>query len=78
MKLSRLFQPRNPLFWLMLAVNALSTALAWITHNRPLNTGVMLVVGIFAIGNALIGTWLIVRLLRTNPDGTTKSANPPH
>jgi hypothetical protein len=65
MKLSRIFQPRNPLFWMMVAVNALSSALAWIVHNRPLNTPAMLVVAIFALGNAVIGTWLLVRLLRT-------------
>ena len=74
MKLSRLFQPRNPLCWIMLAVNALSPALAWIVRNRPLNTWAMLVVSIFAVGNALIGTWLVVRLLRTPPDSPEKNA----
>ena len=67
MKLSRLFQPRNPLFWMMLALNALSAALAWIVQNRPLSAWVMLVVGGFAIANALIGTWLVWRLLRDGP-----------
>ena len=67
MKLSRLFQPRNPLFWLMLLLNALSAALAWIVHNRVLDTWLMLIVGIFAVGNALIGSWLIWRLLRDEP-----------
>ncbi|MEY3488013.1 MAG: hypothetical protein RL075_2018, partial [Pseudomonadota bacterium] len=37
MKLSRLFQPRNPIFWIMLSLNALSMALAWLVENRPLN-----------------------------------------
>ena len=64
MKLSRLFQPRNPLFWMMLALNALSAALAWIVQNRPLNTLAMIIVGVFAICNALIGTWLMWRLVR--------------
>ncbi len=67
MKLSRLFQPRNPLFWMMLAINALSTALAWIVHNRPLNTLAMVIVGVFALSNALIGTWLMWRLVRDEP-----------
>lgn len=67
MKLSRLFQPRNPLFWLAVLLNALSAALAWIVQNRPLNGWATLVVGGFAIGNALIGTWLIWRLLRDEP-----------
>jgi hypothetical protein len=69
MKLSRLFQPRNPLFWMMLALNALSTALAWIVHNRPLNTLAMVIVGVFALSNALIGTWLMWRLVRDDPEG---------
>lgn len=70
MKLSRLFQPRNPLFWLMLLLNALSAALAWMVQYRPLNGWASLVVGIFAVGNAVIGSWLIWRLLRDEP--------PPH
>lgn len=72
MKLSRLFQPHNPLFWIMLVLNALSPALAWIVHNRPLNVwGALLVTG-FAIGNAVLGTWLAWRLMRggTGADAT--------
>lgn len=67
MKWSRLLQPRNPLFWLMLALNALSAALAWIVQNRPLNTLAMIIVGVFALSNALIGAWLTWRLLRDQP-----------
>ena len=67
MKLSRLFQPRNPLFWLMLLLNALSAALAWMVQYRPLNGWASLVVVIFAVGNAVIGSWLIWRLLRDEP-----------
>ena len=67
MKLSRLFQPRNPLFWMMVALNALSAALAWIVQNRSLNTMAMVIVAVFAICNAVIGTWLLWRLLRDEP-----------
>ena len=67
MKLFRVFQPRNPLFWLMLALNALSAALAWIVQNRPLNTVAMVVVAVFALCNALVGTWLLWRLMRDEP-----------
>ncbi|MDO8385903.1 MAG: hypothetical protein Q7T13_05805 [Polaromonas sp.] len=67
MKLSRLFQPRNPLFWMMLVLNLLSAALAWIVQNRPLNTLAMIIVGVFALCNALIGTWLMWRLVRDEP-----------
>jgi hypothetical protein len=64
MKLTRLFQPRNPLFWMMVTLNVLSTLLMWIVHNRPLSTFGMLVVGGFALCNALLGTWLAWRLVR--------------
>ena len=67
MKLSRLFQPRNPLFWLMLLLNILSAALAWVVQYRSLNGWASLVVAIFAVGNALLGSWLIWRLLRDEP-----------
>lgn len=67
MKFSRLFQPRNPLFWIMLVLNGLSTALAWVAHNRPLNAWGALLVSGFAIGNAAIGIWLAWRLMRNDP-----------
>lgn len=67
MKLSRLFQPRNPLFWLMLALNALSPALAWVARNRSLNGWGVLLFSLLAVGNALLGLWLAWRLLREDP-----------
>ena len=66
-KLKRLYQPRNPLFWLMVALNLLSYALSWIVQNRSLNTLGMLLVGGFALVNAAGGTWLMWRLLQTEP-----------
>ena len=47
----------------MLALNALSFALAWIVQNRALNSAGMLMVGGFALANAVLGTWLLWRLL---------------
>lgn len=67
MKLLRIYQPRNPLFWIMLALNALSYALAWIVQNRSLNTLGMLLVGGFALVNAVLGMWLLWRLAQTAP-----------
>ena len=67
MKLLRLYQPSNPLFWLMVALNVLSYALAWIVQNRALNRLGMLLVGGFALVNAVIGMWLMWRLLKTAP-----------
>jgi len=65
MKLLRLYQPRNPLFWLMLVLNLLSYGLAWIVQNRALNTLGMLLVAGFALVNALLGMWLMWRLMQT-------------
>ena len=63
LKLARIYQPQNPLFWLMIALNSLSFALAWIVQNRSLNWLGMLLVGAFALINAALGTWLLWRLL---------------
>lgn len=66
-RLLRLYQPRNPLFWLMLVLNGLSPLLAWVVHNRPLNAWATVLVTCFALGNAVIGTFLLWRLLRNEP-----------
>ncbi len=50
----RLIQPGKPAFWLMLALNALSTALIWIVQNRTLVPVAALLVAVFAIGNAVL------------------------
>ena len=67
MKWLRIYQPRNPLFWMMLALNVLSYALAWIVQNRPLNTLGILLVGGFAVANAVLGMWLMWRLIQAVP-----------
>ncbi|MGA8515559.1 MAG: hypothetical protein WB821_12420 [Burkholderiaceae bacterium] len=67
MNLKRLYQPRNPLFWMVLALNGLSTMLVWIMHHRSLSTfGILLVAG-FALCNAVLGAWLTWRLVRDVP-----------
>ncbi len=48
----------------MLVLNALSPALAWVVHNRPLNRWGLLLVSSLALGNALMGVWLAWRLMR--------------
>ena len=65
MKLLHMYQPRNPLFWIMVALNALSYALMWIVQNRVLNTLGMFLVGGFALVNAVLGMWLLWRLAQT-------------
>lgn len=51
----------------MLTLNLLSSALAWLVHNRALTTLGLLLVGGFAVGNAVLGTWLAFRLMRDEP-----------
>ncbi len=69
MKLSRLWQPRNPAFWLMVVLNLLSTVLAWVARNFELAPAAALMVAGFAVANALIGLRLMWLLLRDAPDG---------
>lgn len=63
MKFSRLFQPRNPLFWLMLTVNALSFLLLHVAQTRTLDTPATLLVAGFALCNACLGAFLAWRLM---------------
>ena len=62
MKLTRLYQPRNPLFWMVLVLNALSGVLGWVTHTYALGTLASVLVVVFAAGNALLGARLMWRL----------------
>lgn len=67
MKLARLWQPRNPAFWLMVALNLLSTALAWVARSYDLAPIAALIVAGFAVANALIGLRLMWLLVRDEP-----------
>ena len=65
MKITRLYQPRNPMFWIMVALNLLSMLLGWVTHTYALGVVASLLVTGFAIGNALLGTYLAWRLVNS-------------
>lgn len=65
MQLNRIYQPRNPFFWIMVALNVMSSLLGWITHNYVLGTFVSLLVVGFAVGNALLGAYLAWRLVNS-------------
>jgi hypothetical protein len=67
LKLARLWQPRNPAFWLMIALNLLSTALAWVARSYELAPLAALIVAGFAVANALIGLRLMWVLMREQP-----------
>ena len=64
MKLSRLWQPRTRLFWLVVAFNVLSSLCAWALRTLPLNTAGMLLVGTAALlncGFGLLATWRLLQ-----------------
>ncbi len=65
MKLQRLFQPRNPMFWIFLALNGLSSVLGWLTHTYPLPGWLAGVVLVFAVGNAVLGMRIAWRLVHS-------------
>ncbi|MEY2861185.1 MAG: hypothetical protein RL392_1643 [Pseudomonadota bacterium] len=65
MKISRLYQPRNPLFWIMVALNLLSAVLAWLTRTHSLDALGSVMVTVFAVSNALLGTYLAWRLMQS-------------
>ncbi len=67
MKLGRLWQPRNPAFWLMIALNLLSTLLAWVARSYALAPAAALIVAAFAVANALLGLRLMWLLVRDEP-----------
>ena len=64
-KASRLYQPRNLLFWIMIALNVLSATLGWITHSHAIGTVASLLIAGFAIGDAMLGTMVVWRLLNS-------------
>jgi hypothetical protein len=64
MKLRRLWQPGNPLFWLMIAFNVLSSLCTWVLRTQPLNTAGLLLVGGLALGNVafgLVAAWKLMQ-----------------
>ncbi|MDP2822464.1 MAG: hypothetical protein Q8O52_07265 [Sulfuritalea sp.] len=67
MKLARLYQPRNPAFWLMIMLNLLSTVLAWIARSYELAPLMAGVVAVLAAANAVIGIRLMLILIRDEP-----------
>jgi len=71
-KLARLYQPRNPLFWLMLILNVLSSVLSYMLHTMVLTTPVTLVLAVFALSNAVIGIRIALRLMRDEPVSVTE------
>jgi len=63
MKLRRLWQPRNPLFWMMVMFNVLSSVCSWAMRAFPLNMPALLLIGGVALMNVVFGllaAWKLV------------------
>jgi len=65
MKISRLFQPKNPIFWILVALNLVSLALSHIAQNDPLITLGTWVIAVSALLNALVSALLAWRLVNS-------------
>jgi drug/metabolite transporter (DMT)-like permease len=65
MKLSRLFQPKNPQFWLLVTLNVLSLALSHIAQNYNLNTLGSTLLIIINVINVVISSYLAWRLVNS-------------
>ncbi len=64
MKLSRLWQPRHPMFWAMIGFNVLSSVCTFAMRALPLNTLGLLLVGSVALGNVgmgLLAAWKLMQ-----------------
>jgi 4-hydroxybenzoate polyprenyltransferase len=63
-KLRRLWQPDKPLFWMMVAFNALSSLCSWVLRTQPLNTLGLLLVGTIALANVAFGLLAAWKLMQ--------------
>jgi hypothetical protein len=64
MKLRRLWQPANPLFWLMLLFNGLSSLCGWLMRTLPLSDLGLVLLALLALANVgfgLVAAWRLVR-----------------
>lgn len=75
MKFSRLFQPRNPQFWLLVVLNGLSSAISFILRTYDLPAAVTLVLAGFAVANVVVGLRIAWRLM-ADPPGASVDTMP--
>lgn len=72
MKLSRLYQPRNPQFWLLVLLNLLSTGISHILRSQDLPMLIALILAAFALANIVIGIRIALQLMREPTDSSPK------
>jgi hypothetical protein len=72
MRLDRLFQFRNPLFWLFVLLNGLSAVISYLLRTSEFTLPIVLMLAGFALGNMVYGLWIAMRLMREPwPSGAT-------
>jgi len=71
-RLMRLWQPSNPLFWLVIVFNLMSSGMAWALHLLPLQGWWLGLLTLVALLNTVVGSWLLWRLWHE-----TAPASPP-
>jgi uncharacterized integral membrane protein len=64
MRIGRLFQFRNPLFWIFVLLNGLSTVISYLLRTQEFSLPIALVLAGFALGNMIYGLRIAVRLMR--------------
>lgn len=66
--ISRLYQPRNPQFWLLVVLNLLSTGISYILRSRGLPMSITLVLAAFALANFVLGIRIALQLMGEGSD----------
>jgi len=64
MRFARLFQFRNPMFWIFLLLNALSTVISYLLRTQEFPLPIVLMLAFFALGNMIYGLRIALRLMR--------------
>jgi hypothetical protein len=75
-KARRLWQPKSPVFWVMMAVNALNSVLVWLSQTQPLSPGARWLVLGFAVGNLWVGLLCARQLINTPVRSNAKADEP--
>lgn len=68
-KISRLYQPKNPQFWLLVLLNVLSSAISWLLHKQTLPVAAMLLLSAFALANFVLGLKIAMQLMKEPAEG---------
>jgi hypothetical protein len=64
MRIDRLFQFRNPMFWIFVLLNGLSTVISYLLRTQEFSLPIVLLLAAFALGNMIYGIRIALRLMR--------------